>query len=198
MSTLYALYAIIHGVMSSTTTTFNVGFYNTGQYRNLLESINDFDGTNPPQQQLAQIEEIKNEATNLELDFLCLSDLLLVQQLQQYTAALSELFPYSFSQLDVKPDSDFTKPRTACTARDFIEFNAANPNCTQPAIAKCDEILRQSDILQFQICLAQECPLNYEKILYGECIDCISIFAEANNWDPNVPGQALGNFISLN
>ena len=201
---------------NTTSNTFNVAFYNTFQKQNLLESVNDIKGDNPPKQQSAQIEEIKRESNELDLDILCLSDLILSKQLNQYKSALSDIFPYSLSQLDVKPSTDFKTPRTACKATDYIKFQAGNlgqeSNCTQAALKKCDEILRKlpedsaestsyglppTNTAEFQICLAQECPYNYQQILYSECKSCMSIYTTANNVDPNTPGMALGMIYTL-
>ena len=211
LSNLYHI-ALILGLTDATTTNnFNIAFYNTGQSRNILDSVNDISGNNPPKQQSAQIEEIKRESSELELDVLCLSDLLLSKQLYDYKEALSNEFPYSLSQLDIKPKSDFETPRTACTAWDFVKFQSEG-NCTQAALKKCDEILRKlpedgsldpstgyqplpaTNTLEFQICLAQECPYNYDKILYSECKSCMTIFTTANNNNQgaNHPGMALG------
>lgn len=224
MLTLYSVLSIFISLSYATTTNnFNVAFYNTGQSRNLLESVNDISGNNPPKQQLAQIEELKREASELELDVLCLSDLLLSKQLNDYKQGLSDLFPYSLSQLDIKPETDFETPRTACTVADYAKFMSANlpsqeGDCdVQEALKKCDEILRKlpddgsldpstgyqplpaTNTLEFQICLAKECPYNYEKILYSECKSCMNVFTTANNNNQGAqqPGMAIGMIYIL-
>jgi len=171
----------------------NVAFYNTNQERNMLESVNDISGNSPPAQQTAQIEELKRESSELALDVLCLSNLYTAKQLDSYRESLSELYPYSFSQLDVKPESDFETPRTPCTAFDYLRFESGG-ECTQEQWLKCDEVLRAegTNVLDAQICLAEECPLNMEQVQYSECKACLNIFTEANNWDPDAAGQAVG------
>eukprot|EP01084_Bolivina_argentea_P072669 131942_1 len=179
---------------ATSSNVLNVAFYNTGQSRYILESVNDISGNNPPPQQTGQIEAIKEESQSSELDVWCLSNLPLAKQLNDYKLALNDLYPYSFSQLDVKPEADFTTPRAACTTADFEAFQSADATCSTESLRKCDEVLRQpeTNVLDFQICLAKECPLNYEKVLYSECKSCLGIYTEANNWDPDTPGQALG------
>eukprot|EP01084_Bolivina_argentea_P188802 324893_1 len=155
------------------------------------EAINDMTGERQPEQSTKQINEIELESQRLELDVLCLSNLLTPIQLFSYQeSTLKHTFPYTFSQLDIKPESDFSQPRTACTQDDFIVFSS---ECTTNALPGCDEEFRVegNNVFNLMLCLAKACPLDYEKILYSECAACMMVYSEINNV-PSTPMMGIG------